>query len=187
MTLIVTVFVDLLTGVAVGLIAAGMAHALQLERLELDNVVSVPLLDRMFFDGLEAGARADRFDARVGVVALTGRFTVASSHKLVEVIGADIKGHEVVVFDLSGASYVDLSAAQVIGQLIVVAEEARTSCIVNGPHRLSRRDPRFARHSSNPSEEPHRGYDGTGAAARQRTPASKPQSQTQITALKPTQ
>ena len=132
MTLIVTVFVDLLTGVAVGLIAAGMAHALQLERLELDSVVSVPLLDRMFFDGLEAGARADRFDARVGVVALTGRFTVASSHKLVEVIGADIKGHEVVVFDLSGASYVDLSAAQVIGQLIVVAEEARTSCIVMG-------------------------------------------------------
>ena len=132
MTLILTVFVDLLTGVALGLIAAGMAHALQLERLELDSVVSVPLLDRTFFDGLEAGTGADRFDARIGLVALRGSFTVASSHKLVEVIGADIKDHEVVVFDFSGASYVDLSAAKVIGQLIVVADEAGTSCIVMG-------------------------------------------------------
>ena len=60
MTLILTVFVDLLTGVAVGLIAAGMAHALQLERLELDSVISVPLLDRTFLEELESGAKAIR-------------------------------------------------------------------------------------------------------------------------------
>ena len=46
-TLGLTVFVDLVTAVAIGLIAAGMAHARQLEYLELDSVVSVPLLDRM--------------------------------------------------------------------------------------------------------------------------------------------
>ncbi len=45
MTLGLTVFVDLVTAVAIGLIAAGMAHARQLKRLELDNVVSVPILD----------------------------------------------------------------------------------------------------------------------------------------------
>ena len=48
-TLGLTVFVDLVTAVAIGLIAAGMAHARQLERLELDSVVSVPLLDQTFF------------------------------------------------------------------------------------------------------------------------------------------
>ncbi len=47
-TLILTVFLDLVTVVAIGLIAAGMAHARQFERLELDSVVSVPLLDRGF-------------------------------------------------------------------------------------------------------------------------------------------
>ena len=47
-TLGLTVFLDLVTAVAIGLIAAGMASARQFERLELDSVVSVPLLDRSF-------------------------------------------------------------------------------------------------------------------------------------------
>ena len=47
-TLVLTVFLDLVTAVAIGLIAAGMASARQFERLELDSVVSVPLLDRNF-------------------------------------------------------------------------------------------------------------------------------------------
>ena len=51
-TLGLTVFVDLVTGIAIGLIAAGMTHARQLERLEMDSVVSVPLLDQTFFWGL---------------------------------------------------------------------------------------------------------------------------------------
>ena len=45
-TLGLTVFVDLVTAVAIGLIAAGMASVRQFERLELDSVVSVPLLDQ---------------------------------------------------------------------------------------------------------------------------------------------
>ena len=138
MTLLLTVFVDLVTAVAIGLIAAGMAHALQLQRLELDSVVSVPILDRIFFGGQEAEADAeadtetDPFAARVGMVQLRGSFTVASSRKLVDVIGADIKGHEVVIFDFSGATYLDDSAAMVIEQLIGVAAKARTPCIVMG-------------------------------------------------------
>ena len=41
-TMGLTVFVDLVTAVAIGLISAGMAYSRQLERLELDSVVSVP-------------------------------------------------------------------------------------------------------------------------------------------------
>ena len=63
MTLALTVFVDLITAVAIGLIAAGMSHARRLERMELDSVVSVPILDRTFFGGRTAG-RARRFPAR---------------------------------------------------------------------------------------------------------------------------
>ena len=47
-TLALTVFVDLVTAVAIGLIAAGMAGARQFERLELDRVISLPLLDQSF-------------------------------------------------------------------------------------------------------------------------------------------
>jgi len=128
-TLGLTVFVDLVTAVAIGLIAAGMAHARQLERLELDSVVSVPLLDLAF---LSESARigSDPFSARVGLVALRGSFTVASSHKLVGVISADIKDHDVVIFDFSAATYIDDSAAMLIHQLIEVATQEHTEVVV---------------------------------------------------------
>lgn len=129
-TLTLTVFVDLVTAVAVGLIAAGMAHARQLERLELDSVVSVPILDREFL-GRKANT-ADPYSARVGLVALKGSITVASSHKLVAVIAEDIKDHEVVIFDFSGTSYLDDSAAMVIEQLMEVARRERTAYILMG-------------------------------------------------------
>ena len=47
-TLALTVFLDLVTAVAIGLIAAGMAGARQFERFELDRVISTPLLDISF-------------------------------------------------------------------------------------------------------------------------------------------
>ena len=130
LTLGLTVFVDLVTAVAIGLIVAGMAHARQIESLELDNVLSVPLLDRVFFEGVEDTAAMDDYSARVGLVALRGAFTVASSHKLVNVIGKDIKDHEIVIFDFSDATYLDDSAAMLIRQLLEVAAKSRTHVIV---------------------------------------------------------
>ena len=132
MTLSLTVLVDLVTAVAIGLIAAGMAHARQLEGLELDSVVSVPLLDRTFFAGDARMANVDPLSARVGLVALRGSFTVASSHKLVAVISVDIRDHDVVIFDFSGATHLDDSAAMVIERLIDVAGKAETEIIVAG-------------------------------------------------------
>ena len=98
-------------------------------RMELDSVVSMPLLDQTFFSDPDA---ADPYSARVGLVALRGGFTVASAQKLVGVIGPDIREHEVVIFDFSGATYMDDSAAILIRQLIDVAAEEHTSCIVLG-------------------------------------------------------
>ena len=72
----------------------------------------------------------DDYSARVGLVALRGAFTVASSHKLVNVIGKDIKDHEIVIFDFSDATYLDDSAAMLIRQLLDVAGKSRTHVIV---------------------------------------------------------
>ena len=130
-TLGLTVFVDLVTAVAIGLIVAGMAHARKLESLELDSVVSVPLLDRQFFaEEEDETPSTDEFTARVGLVALRGSFTVASSKKLVGVISEDIKDHDVVIFDFSGATYIDDSAAMVVEQLMGVATSEDTAFIV---------------------------------------------------------
>ena len=131
-TLMLTIFVDLVTAVAIGLIAGGMAHARQLEQLELDSVVSTPLLDRVFFAGFRRVEEFDTYQARVGLLALRGSFTVASSHRLVSVIGEDIKDHDVVMFDFSEATYIDDSAAMVVEQLLDVARRADTHCIMIG-------------------------------------------------------
>ena len=82
LTLVLTVFVGLITAVALGLIAAGIARAKESERLELDSVVSVPLLGPSVFTRSGgprqtrwgAGGSGHSYQARVGLVALRGRF-----------------------------------------------------------------------------------------------------------------
>lgn len=128
-TLGITVFIDLVTAVTLGLIIAGMAHARQLEGLELDNVVSTPLLDRTFFG---AGAAVDEFAARTGLIAMHGVFTVASSHRIVGAYSADVQKHELVIFDFSETTYVDDSAAMVIDRLINAARKAETELVIAG-------------------------------------------------------
>ena len=130
-----TVFLDLVTAVAIGLIAAGMASARRLERLQLDSVVSVPLLDQSFLSGADEADEedgADEFSARVGMVALRGTFTVASSSSLVSTIGVDIRDHEVVILDFTETEYIDDSAALVVEQMIDIAFAEDTECIVMG-------------------------------------------------------
>ena len=131
-TLGLAVFVDLVSAVAVGLVVSGLARAAQLEEMEHDSVVSVPLLDQMFlYDGEEVEG-TDPFAAQVGMVQLRGNLTVISSRRLVRTISMDLREHEVVVFDFSGATYVDDSAAMLFKQLIEIAAEERTPAIVMG-------------------------------------------------------
>ena len=131
-TMGLTVFVDLVTAVVVGLIAAGMAYSRQLERLELDNVVSVPLSDQTFLMVEEDGDDVDEFSARAGLVALRGSFSVASSVKLINAISLDIQEHEIVILDFSGTVSIDDSAALVVEQMIDIAIAEDTECIVMG-------------------------------------------------------
>ena len=127
-TLALTVFLDLVTAVVLGLIVAGMVAARQFERLELDSVLSVPLLDQTFLDG----HAVDEFSARVGLVALRGTFTVASSSKMITTVSVDVRDHEVVILDFSETTFMDDSAALVVEQLIESAIAEDTDCIVVG-------------------------------------------------------
>lgn len=131
-TMFLTVFLDLVTAVAIGLIAAGMATAKQLERLELDSVISVPILDQIFFAGFRAARNMDLFDASVGLVSLRGSFTVSSSSSLITTISEDIREHEIVILDFSDTVYIDDSAALVVEQMIDVAVHENTQCILTG-------------------------------------------------------
>jgi len=131
-TFVLTVFLDLVTAIAIGLIAAGMASSRLLERQELDSVVSVPLLDQSFLSPELDADKDDEFSARVGLVSMRGRFSVASSSNLVSAIGQDIQEHEVVIFDFTETAYMDDSAAMVVEQMIDVAMGEDTEPIVMG-------------------------------------------------------
>ncbi|WP_419837491.1 SulP family inorganic anion transporter [Candidatus Poriferisodalis sp.] len=134
-TMVLTVVLNLITAVAIGLIVAAMSAARQFERLQLDSVVSVPLLDVSFLgaDANEADEAAPgEFSARVGLVALRGTFTVASSKSLIDILGADIAEHEVVIIDFTDTVYIDDSAAMLVEYLIDTAVEAKTEVIVMG-------------------------------------------------------
>ena len=65
-------------------------------------------------------------------MALRGRFSVASSNKLINGISVDIRDHEVVILDFSDTVYMDDSAALVVEQLIDTAIAEDTECIVMG-------------------------------------------------------
>ena len=127
-----TVLIDLITAVAIGLIAGAMVLARRQEEFESRNVISLPILDAHFFAGDNSMLGDDPFAARVGMVTMRGVLTVASSHNLVSVLGHDIKEHEVVIFDFSDTIYIDDSVAIVIRRLIKVANQSNTSCIIKG-------------------------------------------------------
>ena len=131
-TLILAAFVGLIIAMGVGLVISGLARSGRLEETEHDSVVSAPLLDQMFlYDGEEVEG-ADPFSAQVGMVSLRGSLTVTSSRRLVRTISMDLKDHELVVFDFSGAAYIDDSAAMLVKQLLEVAAEEETPAIVMG-------------------------------------------------------
>ncbi|MYE09328.1 MAG: SulP family inorganic anion transporter, partial [Acidimicrobiaceae bacterium] len=139
LTLVLSIVSDLVIAVAVGLVMAALTGARQVERLELDKVISTPLLDMTFLADPEADADAfdldddaDPFAARVGLLSLRGSFTSASSTRLFKTINHDMAEHEVVIFDFTDTVHVDDSAALAIGQLADTARDSDTQCIVLG-------------------------------------------------------
>ena len=133
LVLFLTVFVDLITAVAIGLITGAMVQSRRMELQEVDKVISVPMLDSHFFADVGVPSGSDPFSARVGMVKLRGALTVASSQNLASILGHDIKEHDIVIFDFLETTFVDDSAAIVIGRLFDVAAQSATDSIVMQP------------------------------------------------------
>ena len=131
-TFTLTIFVDLITAVALGLITAGVVRSRESEREELDSVISMPVLDLVFFPHAEDVMGIDPLRVPVGLVKLRGRFSVASANELARAVRADIDDHDIVILDFSNTSTIDDSAALAIEQLIDAAHDENTVCIVSG-------------------------------------------------------
>ncbi|MCY3879939.1 MAG: SulP family inorganic anion transporter [Rhodobacteraceae bacterium] len=118
-----------LVAVVFGFVAAGIGNAAALERVEMDSVLSVPLSDSTIL--AEEGG-LDPFSTRVGLLAFRGSFSVASSQRLAELLEFDIRGHEVAIFDLSGMTHTDDSAAYLLKLLLRKAGTLGIDVIICG-------------------------------------------------------
>ncbi len=131
-TLGLTVFVDLITAVAVGLILAGFITARWMENEELKGVTAIALPETG--DGLseEEKKALKRHNGLIGVLTLRGRFSYASARELVRRGGAATTGHKAIVFDFTDAAHIDTSAALAIEELVQRATEEHAACFIAG-------------------------------------------------------
>ncbi len=130
-TLTLTVFVDLITAVAVGLILASFITARWMGEEELHGIEEIEInnLDELTI------AEADilkKHGNKIGIVRLKGRFSYASARDFAARAGDAITGHEVMIYDFSAVTHIDTSSALAVQELLENAMENTQACIVAG-------------------------------------------------------
>jgi SulP family sulfate permease len=135
-TLLLTVFVDLITAVAVGLILAGFITARWNAEEELKGIAHLASPDDAEDHQLSAAEREALREAqgKVALVRLRGRFSYASARELVRrasTVDSDI-AHGAVIYDFTDATRLDTSAALAVEELLLIAEEAGIACVICG-------------------------------------------------------
>jgi len=126
-TLGLTVFVDLITAVAVGLIIAAFVTADWMSKEELKGVHADH--GRL---GPELTARLGAIEPRVFVVHLEGRYSYASARGLTRQIGMMSPGSEVLILDLEDAARLDVTAAMAIDEVIGGSQPRKLQVLLAG-------------------------------------------------------
>ncbi len=131
-TLVLTVFVDLVTAVAVGIILASFVTARWQEQEQLQGIttLALPTGDNPLTEAERRELRKANGD--VAVVLLRGSFSYASARELAARVGAEASGHKAVIYDFSKAAHVDTSAALAVEELIEQAQEEQETCFISG-------------------------------------------------------
>ncbi|MBC8338509.1 MAG: SulP family inorganic anion transporter [Rhodospirillales bacterium] len=131
-TLGLTVFVDLITAVAVGLVLAGFVTAQWMEEDELKGVTSLALPeDDHHLDEAER-AVLRTLNGKIGLVFLRGRFSYASARQLTSRAVALGLDHRAIIYDFTDAAQIDTSAALAIEDILATASEDGVPCYVAG-------------------------------------------------------
>ena len=131
-TLGLTVFVDLITAVAVGLILAGFVTAKWMEKEELKGITSLALPQTGSALSDEEKAALKGFDDRIAIVSLRGRFSYASAREMVQHATAMNLGYKAVIYDLTNTAHMDTSTALAIQELLSSAMSKSVSCYITG-------------------------------------------------------
>ena len=120
LTVLLILFVDVLTGMVIGFVIGILVSSRHLGAFEVTKLLSVPLLDRVIL-GYDADA-ADPFNAKASMVRFPDRISVASARDISRIVERDLEEHPlVVIFDLSLTEYIDDTGAMALDGLINMA------------------------------------------------------------------
>jgi len=131
-TFALTVFVDLIVAVAVGIILASFVNSRGLAAEQLKG-----LRQSVDADELEQLTEEERVMLRsaggkVLVTILHGSFSYASARELSRRASPKVTGYRASVYDFSNAGYIDTSAALAIDEMIELSQSNRQHLMVSG-------------------------------------------------------
>ncbi|GAB4527427.1 MAG: SulP family inorganic anion transporter [Parvularculaceae bacterium] len=129
-TLGLTVFVDLVTAVAVGLILAGFVTASWMAEDEMEGVKSSNDGDEFTLSAEEESALAGRED--IFIMTFSGRFSYASAREISKRAGAVTGGFRAVILDFAEIRRLDTSAAMALEELICAIRARHIICLIAG-------------------------------------------------------
>jgi SulP family sulfate permease len=117
-TLALTVFVDLIAAVAVGIILAAYVTSRALEREQLKGLeIGDGAADSQPSLSEDERSKLRSVPGRVLVTRLTGAFSYASAREMARRVSDSVLGHRCVIYDFSDVGYVDPSIAVAIDDI----------------------------------------------------------------------
>lgn len=131
-TLGLTVFVDLITAVGVGIILAGFVNSRWLAEEQLKGLKQSTNAEELDLLSDEERQLLRTVSGRVLVTILHGSFSFASARDLAKRDTQGIAPRDVVIYDFSHAGYMDPSAALAIDEMIDLSQKHDRHVIVSG-------------------------------------------------------
>jgi sulfate permease, SulP family len=130
-TFALTVFVDLITAVGVGIILASFVNAKSIAEQQLKGV-GVAGADGAGFLDEEERMVLRAAGGRIIVSSLSGSFSYASARDLARRASPELTGVDIVVYDFSDVGFIDTSAALAIEECVGLAYENGQKVFVSG-------------------------------------------------------
>jgi sulfate permease, SulP family len=120
-TLALTVFVDLITAVAVGIILASFVNARAFEKEQLAGIARLANGEDLAELPADEQALLKAAIGRVTLWRFRGPFSYASARQLITAVRLKADEHDAVIFDFTDTGYVDVSAALALEELLADA------------------------------------------------------------------
>ena len=129
--LALTVFVNIITAVAVGVMLASLAFVKEMAELQVENIKTISHPDEQKLFDAEGAALFAQCDRRAMVLHLSGLISFGAAIELTRKF-ASVGSYDVLIIDLQDVPRVDGSAALALEEIIQVATESGKHVFVVG-------------------------------------------------------